>query len=138
MSGVVERLAGGAKGFGYGKVEGRGDLDVFAVTFDEGDGMAEGFDHGGVVGEGVAIGLLVGAAQEVETEDLWRLHEAQQRAVEGRRGWGIELAHGLDDGYDGDGGSVLAGGFVATTNNINGDEGTHAVVNGNERIRPRC
>lgn len=43
--------------------------------------MAEGLDDGGVVGKGLAVGLLVGAQEEGELEGLRRLDEAKKGAV---------------------------------------------------------
>ena len=60
----------------YGQVEGCGDLDVFAVAGDEGDGVSEAFDDGGIIGEEVGVGLLVGLAEKGGGEDLGGLDEA--------------------------------------------------------------
>ena len=48
--------------------------------------MAHGLDNGGIIGEGIAVGLLVGTEKKVEREDLGRLNKTQTRAVEGDRG----------------------------------------------------
>ena len=47
--------------FGNSEVERRGDFDVFAVSFDHRDAVAEGFDNGRIVGERFVEGLAISA-----------------------------------------------------------------------------
>ena len=74
------------QGLGDGEVEGGCDLDVLTVAFDKGDGMTKSLDDGGVVGEGVAEGLFIGAQQQGELKGLRGLNEAEEGAVNGEGG----------------------------------------------------
>jgi len=106
--------------------------------------MAEGLDDGGVIGEGFGIRLFVGAEEQGKLKGLGCLHEAVEGAVNGdglsrsersgHGGCGEELADGFDDGDDGDGGAMLAGGIEGATDDLGGGEGADAVVDGDQRV----
>ena len=61
---------------GNGQVEGSGDFDVLAIAGNKGDGVSETFHHGGIVGEEVGVGLLIGLAEEMSGEHLRGLNKA--------------------------------------------------------------
>ena len=116
---------------GYQEVVGRGNLDVLAIALDEGDVEAESFDHAGVVGETVVVGLVVGSLQQLDVEALGRLH---QTVVSTRLGTLADVAEGLYDGDDGDDGFLRAGCLVAIPDDIGAGEGAHAVVDADNTL----
>ena len=47
-----------------------------------------------------------------------------------------ELANGLNDGDDGNNGGMIASGGEAAADDVNGNEGTDAVVDGDNGLSP--
>ena len=47
------------EGFGHNDVVRRGDLDILAVTLDEGDGVAVRLYHRGIIREAVIVELAI-------------------------------------------------------------------------------
>lgn len=59
-----------------------GDFEAHSVPVDDGDGVAEVFGEGRIVG-GVRSPGAVGFAEDAEPEPLWGLNGAERRAVYG-------------------------------------------------------
>ena len=48
--------------------------------------MSEGLNNGGIISEGLAVGLAVGLQEEGELEGLRGLHEAEEGAIDSAGG----------------------------------------------------
>ena len=102
--------------------------------------LAQRLDHGGIVGEGIAVGLLVGSPEERGTEGLWRLHQAVGIARDGDA-FGMDcgfrlhqLSHGLYYGDHGHCGTMRCSSFIAGADDLVCHEGPYAIVHGHQGI----
>ena len=94
--------------------------------------MAVRLHDGGIVGEGVAVGLAVGSIEQLDVEHLGSLYEtvvAAHHIFLGR-----DMAQGLNDGHDGNDGLGSTGSLVATTDDVYRDKRSHAVVNAHHAL----
>ena len=96
--------------------------------------MAQGLYHGSIVGEGVAVGLLIGAAEKRGAEGLRGLHQAVGIAAHRFAALGEQVSHGFYDGDDGHDGAIQLGIMVAAADDLGRHEGAHAIVHGDEGL----
>ena len=92
--------------------------------------MSGSLSHRCVVGEGFAVGHVVGSLDELDVESLRSLDGAIVGAQHVMASvFACHVAQRIGDGHYGHGGSMLTGSLIGAGYDVNGDEGTHAVVN---------
>ena len=115
------------------QVEGCGDLDVFAVAGDKGDGMSEAFHNGSIVGEEVGVRLLISLAKQRGRKDLRGLDKSVVGTGNSDALAVHEVANGLhhlNHRHDGFGTRSF---FVSGTNGVERHERSHPVVHANQQ-----
>ena len=98
-----------------------------------------GLDHRCVVGKFHTVSGVIGPAQDVGTEDLRGLYDAQAAAIDNVRrdisrgvGLPVRFAKRVDGLYDRNRRPVLCGGFGHTADHRGGSQWTYAVLHGNQ------
>lgn len=114
------------------QVEGRGELDVLDIAFDEGHPMrARILIDAGVVGIFRTVGLGIGFLQEAHVEDLRGLHAIVATPIYGLAPLPFcSATERVRDGKDGDGTSHLLCLGKAAADRLGRDKGARAIMDG--------
>src|SRR5690554_6370483 len=116
------------EGFGEDQIERGGYLDVFRIASDRENGMAQGFYHGGVVGECFFIICLVSFCKQPGWKTLGGLSQAILVARTSRAALRQQFPDGIDPSDHVNGGSLSAGSVIACCTVIRSHKGSHVVV----------